>query len=159
LNIDPVTLGQEFNESSYSSDGLAPLDITGPGIPFGGVATAAAPLPYGPIGSQLGAQVTPLIWNDGRVRAGAWQWPTWISSRRIQQNLVAGQSASINVLYAQVRPIYECQGQVASMAAAAGLSISSIDQLRTRAGNDGDVYKIFKGRLMQKLPAGASKAA
>lgn len=161
LNVDPVTLAQQFNESNFTVDAMGALDITGQGIPFAGVATATQPVPYASIGTQLGAQVVPLLWNDGKIRAGAWQWPTWTNARRIQQNLIAGQSAAINVLFWQIRPTWECANQIINIAAASGLGISNIDQLKTRGGNDGDVYKAFKGRLIEKIGAGqpVAKAA
>jgi hypothetical protein len=151
LNLDPVSLAQMFNESHYSPDPLAALDITTGFLPFGGVATAAAPIPANAsIGSQAGAAVVPLIWNDGRVHAGAWQWPFWLASVAVQQNLVAGQSAAITLFYWQVRPIYECAGQVVALSAANGIPISSIDDLKVRGGYDGEVNKLFKGRFIQK---------
>lgn len=155
-NVDPVTLGQEYNESNFTVDALGPLDITNGSIPFGGVATAAQPVPEGAIGTQAGAQVTPLLWNDGKIRAGAWQWPFWIASRQIWQNLQAGQSPSIIVLYTQVRPVYECAGQILNLAAANGLAIKSVDDLLVRGGNDGEVNRLFKGRFMRTRPTKAA---
>ncbi len=158
LNVDPVTLAQQFNESQFSVDALAALDITTGTIPFAGVATAAQPVPSASVGAQAGAAVVPLEWNDGRIRAGAWQWPFYTQSRQVVQNLIGGQSAVINLLYWQVRPIFECQGQVINMAAANGIPISSVDDLMTRGGNDGEVNKLFKGRFMRKRAA-PSRAA
>lgn len=161
LNVDPVTLAQQFNESNFAVDALSALDITLGTVPFGGVATAAQPVPAGSVGSQAGAQLVPLEWNDGKIRAGAWQWPFYTQSRQIVQNLGAGQSAIINLLYWQVRPIYECQGQIVNLAAANGIAINSVDDLMVRGGNDGEVNKLFKGRFMRKRPSPApqSKAA
>lgn len=159
LNIDPVTLAQQFNESNFSVDALSALDITTGTIPGGGVATATQAIPEGSIGTQPGAQVVPLEWIDGKIRAGAWQWPFYISSRQIVQNLASGQSPAITVLYWQIRPIYEAQGQVMNMAAANGIAIKGIDDLMTRGGNDGEVNKLFKGRFMRVKPAGTSRPA
>jgi hypothetical protein len=155
LNVDPVTLAQQYNESNFTVDALAALDITIGVIPFGGVATAAQPVPTGAIGTQAGAQVVPLIWNDGKIRPGAWQWPFWNSSRQIVQNLASGQSASITVLYHQIRPVYECSGQILNMAMANGLQIRSVDDLMVRGGNDGETQKLFKGRFMRLKPKAA----
>jgi len=152
-NVDPVTLAQQYNESNFSVDALSALDITTGLIPFGGVATATQPVPEGDVGSQAGAKLTPLIWNDGKIRAGAWQWPFWIASRQIWQNLQAGQSPSVTLLFWQVRPIYECSGQILNLAAANGLAIKGVDDLLVRGGNDGEVNKLFKGRFMRTKPS------
>lgn len=159
LNVDPVTLAQDFNESNFSVDALAPLDITAGVIPGAGVATAAQPIPSASIGSQAGAAVVPLEWNDGRIRAGAWQWPFWMANRQIVQNLVSGQSPSVTVLYWQIRPVYECAGQIVNLAAANGMAIASVDDLLVRGGNDGEVNKLFKGRFMRKRPSQARAAS
>lgn len=156
LNIDPVTIAQQFNESQPTGDPLAALDITAGVIPGAGVATAAQPVPSASVGSQAGAAVVPLLWNDGRIRAGAWQWPTWLQQRVIQQNVIAGQSNAITIFYWQIRPVYEAAQQIVALAAANRLMIRDIDQLAVRGGNDGEVYKQFKGRFM-KIPTPAAR--
>ena len=133
-NVDPITLATIYGETVEQMDALCPLDITG--------------ISNTTVGTQQGAQVVPLIWPDGRVGAGAYQWPTWGQSRIIYQLLASGGSAVVNLLYAVVRPIYEIQGSIVSLAAQNGIAISSIDDLAVDGGNDGTAMANFKGRLM-----------
>ena len=143
LNIQPDNLAAAFGESNFTMDGLLPYDITGM-------------TNNNNMGTQQGAQVVPLEWADGRVRASAWQWPFFTQNRQIRQNLQSGQSATFNLLFWQVRPIFECAGQLTALASAAGITISNPDQLMVRGGADGMVQKIFKGRYSRA--AGVSKS-
>jgi hypothetical protein len=130
-NMDPLTLSQRYGATIEQIDALCPIDITG---------TAN--------GSQQGASLVPITWIDGRVKDGAFQWPTWGQSRSIYQLLQSGGSASVNLLYAQVDPIYDIQGSILTLAAQNGLAISKIDDLMVNGGNDGTAMSNFKGRLM-----------
>lgn len=158
-NIDPWTLSQLYGEEIRAADGVLPFDFTQPlGQYPSGLTTASGGALAGSPGAQPGAQIIPLVWCGGLVREASAQWPFYLSSRTIRQNVIAGQSASFTLLYWQTKTIYEAAGQVVSLARANGLDVTSVDQLVVRGGYDGAANKLFKGRLLA-LPKSAPKTA
>jgi hypothetical protein len=147
-NLDPWTLAMLYGEEVRGIDGVLPHDFTQPnGIYPGGLPSTAGALAGSP-GTQAGAQLIPLVWAGGLVREASAQWPFYLSSRTVRQNVISGQSAIFTMLYWQSKPIYEAAGQVIAIARANGLDVTSVDQLVVRGGYDGNANKLFKGRLI-----------
>lgn len=144
-NVDPWTLSQLYGEEIRPVDGVLPWDFT---QPFGIAPSGVAGVLTGSPGTQPGAQLIPLVWAGGTIREASAQWPFYLSSRQIRQNVLSGQVPSFTLLYWQTKPIYENAGQVVALARANGLDVTSVDQLVVRGGYDGNSNKLFKGRLI-----------
>jgi hypothetical protein len=129
-NVKPTDLAQAFAATQGPNDGILPLDLTRNG----------------------GTQFTPSIWVAGDIRSNEWELPVTNVARQYLQNLASGGSASATLLYWQVRPILEAQGQLQQLTNQFQVQVNTLDQLGVRGGGgaDNNIGAIFKGRYMQQ---------
>lgn len=134
-NAPPDTLVAEFENNQGSVDGNLPIRIADP---------------LNGLGSQAGAQISPLTWLDGGVRSAEHELPIYMEYRAIVANLVAGGAASTNFLYLRVAPADEAIEVIKQLLLLKGMNDIAYSKLAVKGGGGGDnaLFSLFKPRWL-----------